>query len=82
MTTSLQAAFPDDPLLEAAPRMFQHGSRHLPLVDGMRRVVGMLSDRDIREAVGNPLLALDEEQRLLGIISYIDLLWVLGRQTG
>lgn len=130
MTTRLQAAFPDDPLLEAAARMFQHGSRHLPVVDGMRRVVGMLSDRDVREAVGNPLLALedtstsariaalrvsdamtaeprtfpvdselgaivdaladegigavpivDEEDRLLGIISYIDLLWVLGRQT-
>ena len=128
MTTSLQAAFADDPLLEAAARMFQHGSRHLPVVDGMRRVVGMLSDRDVREAIGNPLLALedtstaariaalrvsnamtteartfpvdsglgaivdalaeegigavpivDEEERLLGIISYIDLLGVLGR---
>ncbi len=129
MTTNLQAVLSDDPLLDAAARMFQHGTRHLPVVDGMQRVVGMLSDRDIREAIGNPLLALedkstsariaalrvsdamtteprtfpidshlgalvaalveenfgavpivDEEDRLLGIVSYIDLLRVLGRQ--
>ncbi len=129
MSTELQAALSDDPLLDAAARMFQHGSRHLPVIDGMRRVVGMLSDRDIREAIGNPLLALedearstriaalkvsdamtheprtfsidsplsalvgalveesfgavpivDEESRLLGIVSYIDLLKVLQRQ--
>ncbi|MDH3622494.1 MAG: CBS domain-containing protein [Myxococcales bacterium] len=129
MTTDLQAALSDDPLLDAAARMFQHGSRHLPVMDGMQRVVGMLSDRDIREAIGNPLLALedktrsariaslrvsdamtreprtfsidsplsllvgalveenfgavpvvDEEGRLLGIVSYIDLLKVLQRQ--
>ena len=128
MTTNLQAALSDDPLLDAAARMFQYRTRHLPVVDGMRRVVGMLSDRDVREAIGNPLLALedkgisariaalrvsdamtseprtfpvdsplselvaallqesfgavpivDEQEALLGMVSYVDLLKVLER---
>jgi CBS domain-containing protein len=129
MTTDLQAAFSDDPLLDAAARMFQKGIRHLPVVDGLQRVVGILSDRDLREAIGSPLLAfqdktlsariaelrvsdamtkeprafpvdaplgvlvaalmeenvsalliVDGEHKLLGIVSYIDLLRVLKRQ--
>jgi CBS domain-containing protein len=131
MTTNLQGAFSDDGLLDAAARMFQQGVRHLPVVDGMQRVVGMLSDRDFRQAIGSPLLALedegvsariaalrvsdamtteprtfpvdtglgpivaalmeehvdavlivDEEDKLVGIVSYIDVLRALGPQIG
>lgn len=55
MTGNPQIAHPDDSLLDAADRMVQHGIRHLPVVDGERRVVGILSDRDVRAAIGNPL---------------------------
>jgi CBS domain-containing protein len=42
-----------DLLLDAVARMDDRGIRHLPVVDGDHRVVGMLSDRDVRLAVGN-----------------------------
>jgi CBS domain-containing protein len=48
----------DDALVDAASRMATHGVRHLPVVDGDRRVVGMLSDRDVRGAIGDPTHAL------------------------
>jgi CBS domain-containing protein len=43
----------DDLLLDAVARMDDRGIRHLPVVDGDGRVIGMLSDRDVRLAVGN-----------------------------
>jgi CBS domain-containing protein len=42
-----------DLLLDAVARMDDRGIRHLPVVDGDHRVIGMLSDRDVRLAVGN-----------------------------
>ena len=38
-------------------RMGRHGIRHLPVIDGDRRVIGMLSDRDVRTAIGYRLHA-------------------------
>jgi CBS domain-containing protein len=46
-------AFADDHLFDALDRMELRGVRHLPVVDGERRVIGILSDRDVRTAVGN-----------------------------
>jgi len=45
---------PSDGLGDAAARMRAYHVRHLPVVDGDKQVVGMLSDRDIRAAIGNP----------------------------
>jgi acetoin utilization protein AcuB len=112
----------DDLLIAAAARMASAGVRHLCVVDGERRVTGMLSDRDVRRSFGEPRAALtrkpparfgklrvrqawhagartvredapltevidllistrvgaipvvDREQRLRGIISYVDVL--------
>jgi CBS domain-containing membrane protein len=48
---------PRQPLLEAIGLMIDYGVRHLPVVeDG--QVVGILSDRDVRTAVGDPREAL------------------------
>jgi CBS domain-containing protein len=52
----------DDLLLDAAGRMADRGIRHLPVVDGERRVLGMLSDTDVRSAVGDPRRALTVEE--------------------
>jgi CBS domain-containing protein len=52
----------DDDLLDAAARMVQHGIRHLPVVDGEDRVIGILSDRDVRTAIGDPRRALDDTE--------------------
>jgi len=46
-------AYAGDLLLDAVARMDDRGIRHLPVVDGDRHVIGMLSDRDVRLAVGN-----------------------------
>jgi len=54
MTPGPFACRPEDSLLAAATRMSWHGLRHLPVVDDSDRVVGMLSDRDLRTHVGDP----------------------------
>ena len=59
MSTKLHAVTPDGFLLDAVATMAVRGVRHLIVVDGLRRVVGILSDRDIRTAVGHPLDTLE-----------------------
>jgi CBS domain-containing protein len=49
------------PLLEAVGIMVDRGIRHVPVVDDQGRVVGILSDRDVRTALGDPLEALRRE---------------------
>jgi CBS domain-containing protein len=63
MTRAPLTARPDDLLLDAAATMQTYGIRHMPVVDGDDRVIGMLSDRDVLAAVGHPLRALDPEAR-------------------
>lgn len=43
-----------DGLIDAAERMSILGVRHLPVLDEARHVVGILSDRDVRLAIGGP----------------------------
>lgn len=54
MSRDPQIVRADEPLIEAAARMHQHQIRHLPVVDDDNRVIGMLSDRDVRSAIGDP----------------------------
>jgi CBS domain-containing protein len=50
---------PETGLFNAAALMSAHGIRHLPVVDRENKVVGILSDRDLRAAVGDPRRFLD-----------------------
>jgi CBS domain-containing protein len=52
----------DTELFEAAAMMSRHCVRHLPVVDGERRVIGMLSDRDLRAAIGDPRQVLEDPE--------------------
>lgn len=54
MTPDPQVVRAGDHLLDAAGRMQAMGIRHLPVIDGDGKVIGMLSDRDVRMAVGSP----------------------------
>jgi CBS domain-containing protein len=59
MTPDCATARPGDDLVDAVARMTRLGVRHLPVVDGDGRLVGMLSDRDVRRVVGSPTTAVD-----------------------
>lgn len=52
MTRSPVCLRPDDALSEAVVVMLGANIRHLPVVDDEQRVVGMLSDRDVRTMFG------------------------------
>lgn len=45
-------------LVPTAARMAQRGVRHACVVDGAGRVIGMISDRDVRRLLGHPSRAL------------------------
>jgi CBS domain-containing protein len=67
MTHVPVTAAADDNLFDAAARMAGRNVRHLPVIDGERHVVGMLSDRDVRTLVGDasrPLRPDDAQVRL------------------
>jgi CBS domain-containing protein len=64
MTPRPAVAFPDDYLLDAVARMSEHRVRHLPVVDGERHAIGMLADRDVRTAIGDPRRALEDSKAL------------------
>jgi CBS domain-containing protein len=52
----------NQPVMEAVGLMLDHDIRHLPVVDGERKLVGIVSDRDIRSALGPPEEALSSER--------------------
>jgi CBS domain-containing protein len=127
MTPRPATVGPEDSLGDAAGEMVQGGFRHLPVVDADRRLVGMLSERDLRARLGTeverfPDAAFDllsepvegamrpdpitissdatlrdaleilsderigalpvvDEERLVGIVSYVDLLGYLRREA-
>ncbi len=52
MTRRPETVEPDTSLADAAEALLQGGFRHLPVLDGERRLVGMLSERDLRTHLG------------------------------
>ncbi|HEY8927311.1 MAG TPA: CBS domain-containing protein, partial [Polyangia bacterium] len=62
-------ALADDALSMIVERMARMGIRHVPVIDGERRVIGILSDRDVRTAIGNPLRALRTRDAIVRIES-------------
>ena len=47
MSAPVETALPDDPLRDIARRMVENRLRHLVVVDGARRMVGIVSRRDL-----------------------------------
>lgn len=52
---------PHLPLLDVVALMAEHGFRHIPVTDNDGRLVGIVSDRDVRTAIGDPDEALRRE---------------------
>lgn len=57
MSRSPATVSPDDSLLDAAAKMTSRSVRHLCVVDAEQRILGMLSDRDLRTQIGDPVEA-------------------------
>ncbi len=55
MTAWPYTAHPETPLVDAVRLMFDKHIRHLPVVDHTSTLKGMLSERDVRGAIGNPV---------------------------
>lgn len=55
MTPFPLTTMPQSPIADAVAMMVDHHVRHLPVVDATSTVIGMLSERDVRAAVGDPL---------------------------
>ena len=58
MTADPETVSEESSLFEAAASMAEIGVRHLPVVNENGVLVGMLSDRDIRSSIGDPVDAL------------------------
>ena len=56
MTPDPVTVGPDDTLYTAAARMAERNCRRLPVLDGEGRLIGILTDRDLRLAVNSPLI--------------------------
>lgn len=61
MNRRLLVAHRGDSLMSAIQKLVDAEVRHLPVVDEDFRVVGILSDRDVRTTVGDPRAAIDRE---------------------
>lgn len=68
MHTRVLVTHPTDPIGSAIQKLIDAEVRHLPVVDEDFRVVGMLSDRDVRTAVGDPRRAIAEAEDFLSEI--------------
>ncbi len=53
-----------DKLFDVVVRMVREDIRHVPIVDAERRVIGVVTDRDVRVVVGDPVHALSESDEL------------------
>ncbi len=56
MTTTIITVSPSDNILDAKKKMKENHIRHLPVVDATHRLLGIITDRDIRSAMPSSML--------------------------
>ena len=71
MTTSPITVTADKSIDEAKALLDSHHFRHLPVVDQDGRLLGMVTDRDIRSAFPSTMLAAEEREQILNRVSSI-----------
>ena len=85
MTTDPFTVDPDAPLGTAIALMRMKEIRHLPVVDEARRLVGIITDRDLRQAAFGPALAehlsFGAQRRLRGLARDLEELRVRDAMT-
>ena len=65
MSTDLITVSPQMKISEARELMRSHGVRHLPVVDPDGKLLGIVTDRDMRDAMPSKLLPKEEFERML-----------------
>jgi acetoin utilization protein AcuB len=65
MKNNVITAFPHETIREATVRMVQNRIRHLPIVNQEHQLIGIVSDRDLREACPSRLSMNQEEFAVL-----------------
>ena len=55
MHTHPLTAVREDLVLDVSARMAEQGVRHMPVVDRAGHLIGIVSDRDVRQAIGSPV---------------------------
>lgn len=66
MTAYPFTVHPNTRLADAAALMLRRHVRHLPVVDSSSTIVGMLSERDVRSAIGGPVQYLETARHASG----------------
>jgi len=61
MTRSLHTVNEHDTLVHARELMLAHRIRHLPVVDGENRFIGLLTQRDLLAATVSPIEGIDRD---------------------
>ena len=59
MTSSVISAKEDASMLKVSKLMQEHGIKRIPIVDDEMRLIGIVSDRDIKEASPSKATTLD-----------------------
>ena len=79
MATNVIAVKPDTSLLKCRNLLKEHQIRRLPVVDDQNRVVGIISDRDVKGASPSKATALEvhEMQYLLAELKAKDIICLL-----
>jgi acetoin utilization protein AcuB len=62
MTTQPVTLFEDDRLREAVELVTLHNVRHIPVLDRQGRLVGIVTDRDIKQTLPSPLSSAAPEE--------------------
>ena len=65
MTTNIISLGEEQTILEAYSLMIQHSIRHLPIVNREQHLLGIVSDRDIRDALPSILININHQDDVL-----------------
>jgi len=81
MTRGVLTIGPDAGVLEARGKMAENGIRHLPVVDEYNKVIGIISDRDIRSALPSVFSTCREDVKEIQQISALKVEDVMNKEV-
>jgi acetoin utilization protein AcuB len=81
MSTQLVTVTPDTLVGDASDLLEEHDIRHLPVVDTDEKLVGMLTDRDIRSAFPSTIVDSDDLQEKLDKVQKIPVSEIMSEKT-